>query len=54
MWVIRFSYNIRFGVVGWLMHSLMMRSKLEKSLPETLDAVKKRVETGALVRPVAA
>jgi len=51
---VTFSYNIRFGLVGWLMHSLMMRSKLEKSLPETLAAVKKRVETGALVRPIVA
>jgi hypothetical protein len=47
-----FSYNIRFGLFGKLMHRLMMRKKLVAALPETLTAVKTRVETGALVRPV--
>ena len=39
-----FSYDIRFGIFGRIMHKLIMRSKLEKSLPDTLKAVKNRVE----------
>ncbi len=39
-----FSYDLRFGLFGLAMHSLMMRNKLEASLPDTLLAVKKRVE----------
>ena len=46
-----FSYNIRFGLFGRIMHKLIMRGKLEKSLPETLQSVKKRIETGASIRP---
>ena len=38
------KYDIRFGLFGTFMHKLMMRNKLEKALPETLQAVKKRVE----------
>lgn len=38
------KYDIRFGIVGNIMHKLIMRSKLEKALPGTLQAVKKRVE----------
>jgi len=47
-----FSYNIRFGLFGKIMHALVMRKKLLASLPETLSAVKNRVETGKLVRPL--
>ena len=38
------SYNIRFGLFGRIMHKLIMRKKLEQSLPETLAATKKHVE----------
>ena len=38
-----FSYNIRFGLFGKMMHSLIMRRKLEKSLPLTLEGVKVEV-----------
>ena len=41
-----FSYDIRYGLFGKLMHSLMMRSKLETSLPQTTAALKSRVEDG--------
>jgi hypothetical protein len=41
---IRLSYNLRFGVLGKLMHSLMVRGKLESSLPTTAQAIKSRVE----------
>lgn len=47
-----FSYDIRFGLFGSMMHKLVMRKKLEQSLPETLRAFKNRVETGTLVRPL--
>lgn len=40
-----FSYDIRFGLFGKILHKLVMRKKLEKSLPETLAATKKHVET---------
>jgi hypothetical protein len=40
------SYDIRFGLLGRLMHKLIMRSKLETSLPQTTAAVKSRVEDG--------
>lgn len=49
---VKFSYNIRFGLFGKLMHKLVMRKKLEDSLPEALNALKRRVETGQLVRPL--
>jgi len=39
-----FSYDVRFGILGKILHKLMMRKKLEKSLPETLAATKKHVE----------
>jgi len=38
-----FSYNIRFGLFGKVMHKLLMRGKLEKSLPLTLEGVKVEV-----------
>jgi len=38
------KYDIRFGIFGKMMHKLVMRNKLEKSLPDTLVAVKKQVE----------
>jgi hypothetical protein len=47
-----FSYSIRFGLFGKIIHKLMMRAKLEKSLPETLQSVKKRIDTGGTIRPM--
>ncbi len=47
-----FSYEIRFGLFGSIMHSLVMRKKLQESLPGSLEALKQRVETGKLVRPI--
>ena len=46
------AYDIRFGLFGKMMHRLVMRKKLEVSLPQTLEAFKKRIETGTLVRPL--
>lgn len=45
------SYDLRFGLLGKLMHALVMRSKLEKSLIQGTNSFKTRVETGELVRP---
>ncbi len=53
-----FSYNIRFGLFGKILHKLMMRKKLEQSLPETVAATKKHVERnhesveGQVTKPV--
>lgn len=38
------AYNIRFSLLGKFMHRMIMRSKLEKSLPQVLAAVKEQVE----------
>ena len=38
------SYNIRFGLLGKILHKLVMRKKLEQSLPEIVAATKKHVE----------
>jgi hypothetical protein len=37
---VTFSYDLRFGLLGKILHKLVMRRKLEKSLPDTLAAVK--------------
>lgn len=37
-------YNIRYSLFGKFMHKVMMRGKLEKSLPQVLEAVKSIVE----------
>lgn len=49
---VMFSYDLRFGLFGKLMHSLIMHNKIKTSLPQTLTALKARVETGRLVRPI--
>ncbi|NRB37095.1 MAG: SRPBCC family protein [Pseudomonadales bacterium] len=43
-----FSYDLRFSFLGQLMHALIMRKKLETSLPQTVAAVKTRVEAGVI------
>ncbi|OUS24133.1 hypothetical protein A9R01_16010 ['Osedax' symbiont bacterium Rs2_46_30_T18] len=48
------SYNIRFGLFGKVMHKLVMRKKLEESLPGTLLAVKHKVESNAVMTSSAA
>ncbi len=45
------GYDIRFGLLGRIMHSIFMRRKLEQAFPKSLQALKHRVETGKLVRP---
>lgn len=49
--IIDFSYNTRFGLFGKLMSALVMKRKLNKAIPQGLDAMKYRVETGKLIRP---
>lgn len=48
------NYDIRFSLFGKLMHNMVMKSKLEQSLNDTLQALKKRVETGEMLRPLVA
>jgi len=38
------DYDVRFGIFGEILHGLVMRKKLEQSLPETLESTKKHVE----------
>jgi hypothetical protein len=38
------SYDIRFGLFGRILHKLVMRKKLQQSLPKTVAATKKHVE----------
>jgi ribosome-associated toxin RatA of RatAB toxin-antitoxin module len=49
---IELVYNLKFSIIGKLLHSLVMRNKLSESLELTLLAVKDRVESGKLVRPL--
>ena len=49
---VEFGYELRFSLVGKLLHKLVMRRKLEAGLPDTLQALKARVESGKLVRPL--
>jgi len=49
---VEFAYNLRFSFIGKLLHKLVMRRKLAAGLPDTLKALKKRVESGKLVRPL--
>lgn len=45
------AYEVRFGLFGKLMHKLVMRRKLEENFPNSLKALKHRIETGQLARP---
>jgi len=49
---VEFAYDLRFGIMGKLLHKMVMRRKLETGLPDTLKALKERVESGKLVRPL--
>jgi len=51
---VNFSYDIRFGLFGKILHKLVMRNKLEQSLPETLVATKKHVERNYKSAPISA
>lgn len=48
---VEFGYDLRFGLAGRLLHTLLMRRKLERSLPLGPAALKTRVETGKPIRP---
>ncbi len=49
--VLDLDYDMRFGVVGRLMHALVMGKLLRKRIPNAIQLLKKRAETGELVRP---
>ena len=48
------SYDLRFGFLGKLLHKLVMRRKLEQSLPDTLAAFEQRLATKSSNEPLAA
>lgn len=48
---VTFSYDIRFGLLGKILHKFIMRKKLEQSLPETVAATKKHVEANYKLEP---
>ncbi len=47
------SYDLRFGILGKILHKLVMRRKLEQSLPDTLAAFKERLTKVSSVAPIA-
>lgn len=49
--LVELSYDLRFGLFGRVLHKIMMRRKLKQAFSKSLEALKKRVETGMLVRP---
>ena len=48
------SYDLRFGLLGKILHKLVMRRKLEQSLPDTLAAFKDRLAAVSSSSPLAA
>jgi hypothetical protein len=51
---VTFNYDLRFGLLGKILHKLVMRRKLEQSLPETLAAFEQRLATVLSSEPLAA
>jgi ribosome-associated toxin RatA of RatAB toxin-antitoxin module len=49
---VELAYNLKFSIIGKLLHSLLMKSKLADGLNSTLLALKTRAESGKLVRPL--
>jgi len=49
---VTFSYDLRYGLLGKILHKLVMRKKLEQSLPETLAATKNHLEVTLQFEPV--
>ena len=47
---VELGYDLRFGPIGWLMHTLFMRRALKKAIPQGPTALKTRVETGRSLR----
>jgi hypothetical protein len=47
------SYDTRFGLFGKILHKLVMRRKLQQSLPLTIIATKKHVEGTYAPAPIA-
>jgi len=41
---IQISYELRFGILGNIMHSLMARKKIEQGVAETASAAKSAIE----------
>ncbi|KZM42139.1 hypothetical protein OA92_13105 [Marinomonas sp. SBI22] len=49
---VTFQYTLRFGIFGSLLHALVLKNKLAVSLGHTIEALKTRIETGKLLRPL--
>ena len=47
---VELAYSLRYGIAGRLMHALVMAPKLRKAMPQSLEALRQRVETGRTVR----
>lgn len=48
---VEFAYDIRFGLLGKMMHALVMQKKLHTSLPQTLQDFKNHMESKKINRP---
>lgn len=48
---VEFAYDIRFGLLGKMMHALVMQKKLHSSLPQTLQDFKNHMESKKINRP---
>ena len=46
-----FRYVVRFGFVGAMMNSMMMRRKIRQGLDKTLEGLKQHIKTGELIGP---
>ncbi len=42
---------MRFGPMGALMNAMMVKRNMAKTARQTIEALKKRVETGVEIRP---
>ena len=49
---VTFNYDLRFGFLGKVLHKLVMRKKLEQSLPDTLAAFKTRLAAASSNTPL--
>ncbi len=45
------KWGMRFGPIGALMNAMMVKRNMAKTARQTIEALKKRVETGVEIRP---
>ena len=46
---ISINYDIRFSVIGKLLHNLVMKRKLQQSVSETLQALQRHIEKNSVL-----